>query len=524
MSDQNKASQTDPPGETPVEPIPPRFWWLKRILTVSGILLAGLVILRLWWGWDVHRRLQSEIDKYVAAGEPIYPEDFNPREPIPDDQNAAKFLRDAEAALNLTPAQTELVRELARDPAGVKAHLDEVGRIVQSNGQVFDLVREARRLVGKPVDWGLRFKSPAISALLPSLSGQRQLSRVLSATAGYQQAIGNHADTIDTVDDLLAQAKTIDANPTLIGHLVAIATNRLVVGWVESFAPELKVSREVDGAGRTSDSASRAQIERLIASLIDETGIHRAHVRALQSERMAQLDIVQMIARGETTIRELVVGPSPGLWDRVGAYLIMPVVERGGIWAMSYFDALSAAVGKPNYAAALSAWPKHPGDWAFVKQLKHPVVTMFLPSLNRAALLHYRILAQRRMAAIALAIRLCEIDHGHRPARLADLVPDYLPEIPLDPFADDGRTVAYTPDASPPVLYSVGRDGVDDEGRFALRSNGNVDYDKLDQVLFLDGDRPRPARDEEEDTPPASPDVQREDRDAEDQDRDGEKK
>ena len=83
-------------GEMTVEPVPVRFWWLKRILLVGGIVLVAMGALRIWWGWEAHRRLQAEIDKYIAAGEPIYPEDFDSKW-VPDDQNAVKFLLDAAA-------------------------------------------------------------------------------------------------------------------------------------------------------------------------------------------------------------------------------------------------------------------------------------------------------------------------------------------------------------------------------------------------------------------------------------------
>ena len=97
------------------------------------------------------------------------------------------------------------------------------------------------------------------------------------------------------------------------------------------------------------------------------------------------------------------------------------------------------------------------------------------------------------MAATALAIRLYQLDHGRRPTTLADLVPAYLPAVPLDPFAADGRTVSYLPDAPTPILYCVGLDGVDDGGEYVLKKSGAVDGDLKDQPFFLDGDRPRPT-------------------------------
>ncbi len=105
--------------------------------------------------------------------------------------------------------------------------------------------------------------------------------------------------------------------------------------------------------------------------------------------------------------------------------------------------------------------------------------------------LHYQVIAQRRMAAIALAIRLYEIDHGRRPAELAELVPDYLDEVPTDPMAPDGATFRYLPEAEIPLLYSLGENGADDGGLVwdekLEKYNRN---DRRDLVFLLDGKLP----------------------------------
>ena len=68
----------------------------------------------------------------------------------------------------------------------------------------------------------------------------------------------------------------------------------------------------------------------------------------------------------------------------------------------------------------------------------------------------------RRAAATALAIRMYKLDHGGRPTTLSELVPRYIPVLPGDPFATTPRPLGYLPNANPPMLYSVGENGVDD--------------------------------------------------------------
>ena len=102
--------------------------------------------------------------------------------------------------------------------------------------------------------------------------------------------------------------------------------------------------------------------------------------------------------------------------------------------------------------------------------------------------------AQRRMAGIALAMRLYEVDNGRRPGKLGELVPKYLPAVPVDPFSPDGKPISYRPDLPKPVLYSVGMNQIDEGGQYAASLDEDPDFEKYDTVFFLNGDRPRPPR------------------------------
>ena len=97
--------------------------------------------------------------------------------------------------------------------------------------------------------------------------------------------------------------------------------------------------------------------------------------------------------------------------------------------------------------------------------------------MDRAFAVHFQGLAERRVAALWLAIRLYDVDHAGRfPATLDELVPEYIPAVPADPFASDGRQLGYI--ASPsPLIYSVAMNGKDDHGDTTLlRRNVSTTY------------------------------------------------
>jgi prepilin-type N-terminal cleavage/methylation domain-containing protein len=59
------------------------------------------------------------------------------------------------------------------------------------------------------------------------------------------------------------------------------------------------------------------------------------------------------------------------------------------------------------------------------------------------------------------AVRLYILDKGNAPT-LPQLVPDYLPELPKDPFVTASTDFLLATDATTIYIYSVGPNGVDD--------------------------------------------------------------
>ncbi len=60
------------------------------------------------------------------------------------------------------------------------------------------------------------------------------------------------------------------------------------------------------------------------------------------------------------------------------------------------------------------------------------------------------------MTRVFLALRCYHLEHGRMPASLDDLAPEYLEEVPVDPFAE--QPFVYEPQADPPCILSVGPD------------------------------------------------------------------
>jgi hypothetical protein len=73
-------------------------------------------------------------------------------------------------------------------------------------------------------------------------------------------------------------------------------------------------------------------------------------------------------------------------------------------------------------------------------------------------------LALQEALRLTLACELWFRRHGRLPDELDDLVPDFMPELPSDPFSKLGETFRYFRDGDEAAVYSVGLDEADDGG------------------------------------------------------------
>ena len=88
---------------------------------------------------------------------------------------------------------------------------------------------------------------------------------------------------------------------------------------------------------------------------------------------------------------------------------------------------------------------------------------MMFPAHHRAVCEDLRIIARLRAARTALAIERFRGAAGRLPAALDELVSQHLKTVPEDPF--DGKPLRYRKLGKGYVVYSVGTDGADNDGK-----------------------------------------------------------
>jgi hypothetical protein len=427
-----------------------------RFASAVVTLLAFALLFRLAWGWYARRELAAALDDVRRRGQPTAPGD-SAEEIVPDSENAWPFYAKAILALkpNVFSPRSSALNFPDYPPYG--APWDAAAAASETaNAGIFPAARAARQRprsqFPRPRDY-----DPAVGS--PEWNQARHLANTLADGALYAHQHGDDAEAVERLLDLLHLARSLRQDPHLVGQLVAVGVDALSDYTVQLVAPTLRLDASAGGT-----PASPAQARQLIASLLDETD-HRARLaRALARERAVMLDMLNSTADGTWAIR--------------------PLADRTALRWVHAFDALVDAANSPRAHTARQvarALEKQNPMTAYAPPAARPIGNTTdirysrwfeiggPENLARSIEQFHRASAERRATAFIVAARLYRQDHGRWPDQAADLVPNYLDPLPVDPFREDGGPLGYVlkkgalPDGGdrPLVYFESGDPGAD---------------------------------------------------------------
>lgn len=435
------------PAQLVVEPsdlggrLPKRFWWLKRILVASGIIVLGVGVLRWRVGVVAEERLGRKIAELRAAGEPLDPEDFN-SEPVPDELNAVITLKQAAEAFVNWSGKGVSFSDIIRNPSLCSSQPDQVYKLIDNNPATLRLLREARLRPG--VDWGVRWSSPMLGVEFPNVMRFMDLARLLCASAIYHDSRGEHGKAMEELRDALSLANRMGDVGFMLPTLIGLGTSKFVVRTIEQLVPTLLVD-EGNGLHQSTHPARRPVVEALIRDLLDEEALGSSLIRGCQFWRASLHDSATFYVEGAMYALSKQRSTRPrGVW-KFRRLLYEPVAQLDLARVLDHNSAYVRAAYAPSYPQAETLLPE-PLSFDSVLEQQTYLLGVSLRADGSGALLRARReLSTRRLAATALAIRLFEIDNGRRPADLQELVPRYLPNVPIDPMSASGEDVLYFP-------------------------------------------------------------------------------
>ncbi len=510
--------------DEPTTLYPKRFRWLIRLSVLFVIVIASLIGIRLWWGHIAHTRLEAEVARIQAAGEPLHRRDIEPQ-PVPDDDNAAYHLNQALLVFNgIRPAEDQYnpyITEADEDPDDSIPELTDEEYFARAD-EALTLIRRAREC--SRVDWSVQLASPMLASLTPQLTSMRTLARDLEGLAQRYAQRGEPGEAMRIVPDVFAIGDLVaQSQPMfLIDHLVGIAIRRIGIAIVQRDIADFLVT---EGNERLPDALTRDEIKALINCLLDETNARASARNGLIGERASTYEIGVMLASGELGLPSISRGV-PTFGDKATGVVVGPMFRLDTAAMMRFYEVMIEASQMSDHFTAEAYVEDNIPTYVDTPEIVNVLSSLIMPATGSVRMAEFRNLTHRRLAATALAIRLYEADHGRIPDTLEALVPNYLNELPIDPMTNDRRPLSYKPEGVRPmlpewarsrteamdgrlerpipILYSVGEDGMDNLGEFVLDDAGEYDRrESPDLVFLLDGpvtDLPDPPA--IDDTPP----------------------
>ncbi len=418
------------------------FSWVAAPL----VLFIGLPLIIL----DLAGRsaLQRQIDALRAVGYPVTFEELEAARPIiPDEENSAiilealdvqlQALKKAQASNRLLPllSNTKLPAPGDAYPRemliAVRAVLEESTDLLAELSPIGDLPRGRLSIF---VDhW---------NAILPTfLSSIRTAVKLIALDAIDRTSRGELEPAMDDAALILNVAGSSAEDPNVLAMLVSISCEALAEQAME----------RVLTVGVVKDE-TLARLGERIQSVLEL----RSPTPAWHGDRLGIVYMIRKFASGNPNA----FTPVPGLpafgsafkvfrgWryleEAKAMALLAPLCESG----LSCRELIARGHQLDQDVQALSK--------------RHFLLRTLMPSLSRATVLYARRTADLRTAMVALAAERYRLRHGDWPAELSLLVPEFLDELPVDPF--DDQPLRYLRDARGVTIYSFGEDVEDDQG------------------------------------------------------------
>ena len=410
-----------------------------RRLVITALVLAGAIVAWSVWALYAANSFSGRIAAIRAAGDPASIADLAP-EGVPDEQNSAApllaaaprvkaFARDHGQFFNTPLGKAYEDAKSRGEPANAE-QLAAIGTIVQKYSDVDVAVAEAatRDQYASPLDYSLAYLQFIDQAGKPPID-IRSIARYFEWQMELAASEGRPADAVQKGIELLRLARLSRAEPGLISGLMAHAVYGVA-------------------AQATCNALSSGPIPAELHAALEQELVLGDSLEAaawmFKSERALAIDAIQAQFGGAQGLFMNTIGRSMKLHHTA---------------ALDFFDAILPDAVAPWYEVAakspLSMIYKTSTGLGVMADMLQPPFQVAYESANRA-------LAVTRSLRVYNALRQFDAEQGREAEGLDEL--DLPKEATIDPFSGQPLQLKRTDDSW--LIYSVGKDGVDDGGSF----------------------------------------------------------
>ncbi|MFN0022194.1 MAG: hypothetical protein ACKVP0_28425 [Pirellulaceae bacterium] len=449
------ATPTTKNDEFPL-PAKPKITSGRLVLGCLGIaLLAVVATIVIPWvlsNRQAAARLKAAVQRVRARGEPLNTVELNefyvPAKGRPDmTREILEALAICEEAGKSPAAKTlPIVGQGAEPPPRDQpwAQLSEVEKYLAGQQQAFatfDQFPARDGTVRFPVDF-----TPGIATLLPNTQQIREGARALSLQFHVHRHKGEIAEAVNCIIAHLALSRALDGEPIMVSQLVRIAVVGMAIREIGQLMQEAQVS-----------DADLRRLQAQLRKIDSKQGLKNALVGERAISYTVCLDPKQF-----SDVQEI----RPGL----GREIMQRQPQR--VFDAAKMLELNLRISEGADESLFKAWEEaqaaeddiHKIAGNMIGKFYYMYTLLLSPAYTSGVGAFARNAAERDSADSAVAAELYRRKNGKWPARLDDLVPEFLPAVPIDPFTN--RPLILKSDGRSCRIYSVGNDSTDQGGNF----------------------------------------------------------
>lgn len=310
-------------------------------------------------------------------------------------------------------------------------------------------IRQAR-LIARPVPTG-----QLLDVDISDLGRCRGAARFCRARARLALRAKDWNQFVESILDMRGLGDACGRDPIMMAHLVALAIDALAIS---------------DVTQAVANSELPPDVLKSLDRVLSPHPARRSLDVVLEGEFLVFLDMVQ---RTHDADGRLIPSALEQLKEPNRAVERSVLANLGGL-TFPTADKVAGLVSRVNSKlrelAVLPRWKRH-GSIEELVGITIPPKHLYTDSQLIAAGKAFNATDQWRASINAtrliIALERCRLARGRYPANLGELVPEFLPAVPDDPYSEKG--FVYKPSGTPTIkggytLYSVGDDGEDNGG------------------------------------------------------------
>lgn len=353
------------------------------------------------------------------------------------------------------------------------------GRVVLTALSVADpLIREVCEASQRPhsrfpIHWEETF-----NALLPHLASGKAFSRQLSLRVQARLAEGDVAGAFADQQCNLRVAEMLREEPLLISQLVRVA--------------QAAIAGTAIWPGIQSHQWTEPQLAELQRAF-EQRDYLGSFAWAMEGERAGAIMLLDQMATqamaNPLALSNADAAGSGGGFSPLGLLFPRGWIRQNEVRIAAFHQRMIELGRALATNAPPDGWSRPLRDFSEETQRSVQVTLnphnmlfrMLVPALNKAMMKAARANQTAAFAAVACALERHRRKHGAYPESLAALVPEFMAQPPRDLM--DGQPLRYARTAEGFFrLWSVGQDGVDNDGVARKKESGGVDETGLDWV------------------------------------------